>query len=141
MLPVGYDDELSDAFAPDEVRKRPSLAPGAEDSLLDRLAARAFRAENHEEMPQPRLDLSHHVHEPPVARKAKARESPPLEASDAQDEAIREALPEEAQTETLSRLAPREDENRIRRLRHLESVQSPETVEDVRHSVRMIAWE
>ena len=132
MLSVGNDDELSDALALDEARKRARLAPGSEGSLGDSLAARAARAKVHEEVPQPRLGLRNHVHEAPVARKAEAPEASPFEASDAQDEAGRDPFPEEAHPEALSRLAPREDENRIRRFRSADV--------DVRHSGRMIAW-
>jgi hypothetical protein len=126
MLPVGHDDEPLDAFAYDEAGEFPGLAPGSEGSAEDPLARRAVGANVDEEVTEPGLCRRHQIYEPAVARKAQVRNAPPFEASHAQHEAVRRALPEKAQAEALSRLATGEDEDQVRL--------------SVGHFDRMIAW-
>ncbi len=114
MLSVGNDGEGRDALPFDPIAERFRLAPGPKRSLSDSFAGDGVLAHVHEEVAELRLGLTDPLDEPPVVRKAQLRESPPFEPPDAQDQARRETLAEEADPEVLSRLPPREDEDRIR---------------------------
>jgi hypothetical protein len=113
MLAMGYHDQLTDSLARHEGGEGASFPPGAERTEGNPLAAGTSGIHVHEEMAKPGLRGRDVVREAAIARKTQAREPSPFETAHAEDEATREATPEQLDPEALSRFAAREDEDRV----------------------------
>jgi hypothetical protein len=114
MLAMRDHDELPHGFPLDETGERPGLAPGAEWTHRDPLAVGSLGTDVDEEMTLLGRGSRHELREAAVLRQAQVRKSPPLESADAQNQARCHTSSKELDTEALSRLASREDEDRIR---------------------------
>jgi hypothetical protein len=114
MLAMRDHDELPEGFPFDETRERTGLAPGAEGTQGNPFAVGSIGTDVDEEMTLLGPGSRHELREAAVFRKAQVRKSPPLEPADTQNEARSETPSKELDPEALSRLAPREDEDRVR---------------------------
>ena len=113
MLPMGDHDQLADSLARHEGGEGASLPPGAERTEGNPFAASTSGIHVHEEMSKPGLRGRDVVREAAIARKTEAWEPSPLEATHAEDQPACETPLEELNPEALSRVASRENEDRV----------------------------